>query len=1027
LDFADAPRLTKPDVPPWITGAPTAAMPDPLPEPPGHESFTFALTPTSHDVNLVDGRSGKGVGAQLRNLTLARAMALTKAAQDPPDWYQDASRAANRIAEIPHTVDRALIETRRIIAAAGQNQISRDAATATLRNVLNPLLAGSNGSAALLDQIGQSIARLASAGSYNAAFAAKPCDALNNASQQALAAAAARIDALSWQAWTDAKQSIARQWPAANATDLLGLLSGAATGLVDGLPSPSGATGAIDAAIAEATHQAQAWSDSLTGTIDTLRLRLPKPGEPLPDAISTMVSAGLDALAALAREALALAGTLTGLLSGNLADNVAGAVQLAGMAIAFSGPLILDAAAAALDEPTIEMLDTALGALQDALFQVASDLIDTLGEIGVTVADAADDMLDSWLDAVTRTANGPAQGVTTFLRAVAADPQLLVAHPRLPWPAAEQRLDTLYRDNIAAGISNAVGAVGTIEGNSASGPIQLLCDALDASPLSGKVSELKATLGGLVDNLVAAAQQEIDQIASGLKDVSDAVSAAMTGVEQEIQNAAGRAASLLAGGIQDVVAGAADAAQPLLQQADTAMRLLRAFGDPPKLPDLDFVRNRVAYFFDTALDGVDMTPVAALLRNGAESLKSLGLRLPTDRLADQLLPAALQNVDFSTLIPHIAGLNLNNLLPSLRLDQLDPKQIQLRHGVDPQTKRGWVEATLDISRSDTTTLLAFGPIAVNLVAPHFTADTRADGGLTGGTSARISGQVLGDWEMVVGGFQVVSFVQTPLRFDSANGVHFDIKPDNVRMDAALQFISDMMEQFSAGADDLAAGLGLILLRQNGIPIGAAANLNLPIPDVQVGAFGLSNMNFGAGFALRALPEFELSLNAYFGRKTAPFNLAIFILGGGGWVEASATYRPLSGALITQVSIGIAVSASLAISLGPIRGGIAMYAGIHVEFYSTSSGQSALTVGLMVLIVGQASLAGLVTVSIQLLMDASYHQDGTLEASGTLSYAVKICWCFTLRVSAGVHYVFNKRSGQSRAGTSRAAQIHRDYD
>jgi hypothetical protein len=100
--------------------------------------------------------------------------------------------------------------------------------------------------------------------------------------------------------------------------------------------------------------------------------------------------------------------------------------------------------------------------------------------------------------------------------------------------------------------------------------------------------------------------------------------------------------------------------------------------------------------------------------------------------------------------------------------------------------------------------------------------------------------------------------------------------------------------------------------------------------------------------------------------------------------------------------------------------------IYAEFYSTSTGESSLTVGLMLLIIGEASLAGIVTVGVQLRLDAIYRSDGTLEGTGTLSFRVKICWCFTLSVTESAHYVLNRGSGTQTKKGDRKQRIGRDF-
>jgi hypothetical protein len=332
-----------------------------------------------------------------------------------------------------------------------------------------------------------------------------------------------------------------------------------------------------------------------------------------------------------------------------------------------------------------------------------------------------------------------------------------------------------------------------------------------------------------------------------------------------------------------------------------------------------------------------------------------------------------------------------------------------------------VQADVDFKIKEPTPLFDYGPVKVTLVAPHFSARSRTSTGLDGQVENSMHGEIVGHWDLEVGGVQIVRFRDTPLIFDDQDGVRFELDPRRVEMQAALQFLSDLTEKMQALQDEL-AGLGIEIIRENGLPIGAASRLNIPVPDVQLGAFGITNMHFGAAFELVAVPDFSISTRFYLGRSTAPFNLTIFILGGGGWVDISARYLPLTGRIRTELSIAIGASAMLALNLGVIRGGVLIYFGVNLIFYSDSAGEDALTVSILLLIEGSASLAGLVTVGVSLRLEATYRKDGSLTGTGTLSYRIKICWCFTLKVEQRVTYRFMKGSGSTGA-----AQVTDDPD
>jgi hypothetical protein len=101
-----------------------------------------------------------------------------------------------------------------------------------------------------------------------------------------------------------------------------------------------------------------------------------------------------------------------------------------------------------------------------------------------------------------------------------------------------------------------------------------------------------------------------------------------------------------------------------------------------------------------------------------------------------------------------------------------------------------------------------------------------------------------------------------------------------------------------------------------------------------------------------------------------------------------------------VQLGITACASLAIALGPIKGGVFVYFGITAEFRTGQGG--GLTIGVMFLIRGEVSILGIVEACVSLLLEAQY-SSGRLIGHGNLSIKIKICWCFTLEVSEDVTY------------------------
>ena len=174
---------------------------------------------------------------------------------------------------------------------------------------------------------------------------------------------------------------------------------------------------------------------------------------------------------------------------------------------------------------------------------------------------------------------------------------------------------------------------------------------------SSLCQSLQQALGPLVNDLKNMALTEINSLLSGFVP-SDFVSAdgfrnALSSISNQFENQLQQVARGLTQEVQNIATGAAAASQA------AALRVIRAFGDPPQVPTMDFVVPQItlpnigdislpamAYCFNEALPNValptvDMTPRQCPLQqvaDGLGSLSQLGVNLPTKQLLDRLLP-----------------------------------------------------------------------------------------------------------------------------------------------------------------------------------------------------------------------------------------------------------------------------------------------------------------------------------------------------------------------------------------------------
>ena len=212
--------------------------------------------------------------------------------------------------------------------------------------------------------------------------------------------------------------------------------------------------------------------------------------------------------------------------------------------------------------------------------------------------------------------------------------------------------------------------------------------------------------------------------------------------------------------------------------------------------------------------------------------------------------------------------------------------VRISHGVDPQSKSAWAQADIAEEIKDAP-IFDRGPMSLRLADASLTATVRIEGGLGKSAKRTARGLILGNWKVLVSGQEIVTLRQTELRFDDSGGIRFNVEPQNVELPGVLAFLTDFLSHFGGSDSGLSVGLHDRMIE---------AVLNLPIPDYQGATVGITNLHLGARFGLgiNAQGKFQLTTGFNLATREKPFNLAIFILGGAGYIEASASYVPSQG-------------------------------------------------------------------------------------------------------------------------------------
>jgi hypothetical protein len=574
---------------------------------------------------------------------------------------------------------------------------------------------------------------------------------------------------------------------------------------------------------------------------------------------------------------------------------------------------------------------------------------------------------------------------------------------------------------IADARSNVVNALSVV-----SGQIDQALDKAVFQTTNGAATWINGALAGAERQLNAAVDSALGPAINTMADLNQALGDLQGDISDITSEADGRARELL-GAMQKTATDAlgadpmvvAQQAAGVFQQGNDTLRLLRALGDPPQTDRLGLNRPEVAYVFDEINSVVDMTPAIALVNRVADSyaaaeaagtavselLTSFGIRLPTSGIADQILPDELKGLSIAKLFPDMSGLKLDGLLERVGFPDLNNESnaMQVRQGFDQNTLTAWLEADIDVPfGDDSTPMFDFGPVSVVVDDAQFASTASFSAGPNGVEKA-MHGSISGDWRVVAAGQTVVTFVQTELSFDQTGKIDFQIQPDRVELAEVLQFLTTLVQ-----ASGQTGELQVVPYMAGSIPAGVAVSLDLDLPDIQSGVFGISNLSLHLLFGVLAVPTFQLKAELFVATKISPFTLNVWLLNGGGFFTSSLSYLPTAKPqpyLVFSLEAGIVAGVGIGFSFGVISGGVWLQVGCSISvMWTTQGGGSATAIHVFILVRGNVDVAGLITASIALLMDVSY--DGSeMVGTGSLDFSIKLSVFYTFQVSQHVEYRF----------------------
>jgi hypothetical protein len=446
------------------------------------------------------------------------------------------------------------------------------------------------------------------------------------------------------------------------------------------------------------------------------------------------------------------------------------------------------------------------------------------------------------------------------------------------------------------------------------------------------------------------------------------------------------------------------------QNLGAGLETLRMLAEGPVTDAMRTSRELVGYYYNQADQALGLTRASAYFNDlGQDVLNSLSASMPFDRIRDRLLPK-LDGLAIRDLFPDFCGIKLTYFLPDLDVP-LDGSHeyewIKLQHGFDKDRLRAWAKVGINKQFDKPATLFDLGPVKLRLLDPHFIADSDISVAQDGTRWQRTAAALKADFELSLNDKPMVTLRDGSLNFDERGELKFDFDSENLELSPELQFVTDALKALMPQVE----GATITPL----LPSGVSAALSLPLPDIGTGAFTLTGVTLNTHLDLLIGDGFEIGTGLWLSKPDRPFGLAVLFLGGGGWFGIEATYKPPSR-FVTRVSVGVSAGAFVAVNFGFAQGSAGILFTGGVDFYrdwQSGSGSTAISVG--ILIWGEFSVMGIASASIRLVLSITYTDTGGMVGKGTFSVSIRICWCYTLRVSRTAQKAFSGASNGNGSG------------
>ncbi len=450
------------------------------------------------------------------------------------------------------------------------------------------------------------------------------------------------------------------------------------------------------------------------------------------------------------------------------------------------------------------------------------------------------------------------------------------------------------------------------------------------------------------------------------------------------------------------------------------LRLWSTVASAPDVPNLDYTRKRLGYYYRELNNVIDTTPAEAFFGRLGSQLKAMGISLPFDRFESKLVLLDPSQLDIGRVFNNFCGIDLRQMFKGIKLPARARDAIRLTHDLDEKAFRAWAQLDIDLPMPGRRSLFTIGPFKLDFVDMRMLGRVRLEASKDSDRVAQSGhARLVTTIDAVVSGQSMVQLRKVVLEFDRHGKLDVRIDPKNIKINPALEFVQEALA--SLFPDNVG---GLQIVKNNGLPVGVEHIFSIPPISAMGVTSGISNLAISNRFSLLAFPDFVIANRFALSRPDMPFLFTIFVIGGSGYINVDAEYRPFNSELAVSVEAAAGGSAALGFSLGPVSGTVYVSLSVALSYRKVIGRRGGgLTVSVLLVIAGNVDVAGLARVNLTLLLRMYYRSNSQIDGLGTVSVSFRVSRFFKYRYRS--NYKKTLRKGKSGSQANRLAEATRD--